>query len=118
MTRFMLIPLAAAAIPATALAQAASEAPPPALTPPPATTTSAALAPAFEAGAEVRDRNGVLLGEIASVAPAADGKVMVVVAIDGKLVGVPETSLTLSSGGGAVSRQTKAEVLAAAGASR
>lgn len=71
-------------------------------------------APAFKIGAVVVDRTGARLGPIQSVTEAVRGP-MVVIAIDGKLVGVPQSTLTLK-GVGAVSSQTKAEILAAAAA--
>ncbi|MBA3812451.1 MAG: hypothetical protein H0X27_12560, partial [Caulobacteraceae bacterium] len=61
----------------------------------------------------VTDRAGAPLGPIESLGEAAAGA-MVVIRIDGKLVGVPQGTLALRPGGGAVSAQTKAQILAAA----
>jgi hypothetical protein len=76
----------------------------------------APAAPAFKIGAIVTDRTGARLGPIQNLAEAARGP-MVVISIDGKLVSVPQSTLTLK-GGGAVSSQTKAEIAAAAGVPR
>jgi hypothetical protein len=81
---------------------------------PGAVAVPAKPAPAFKAGASVTDRGGTVVGAIESVIDTPAG-LMVVVKIDGKLVSVPQSSLTLRDGA-AVSRQSKAEMLAAAGA--
>jgi hypothetical protein len=74
----------------------------------------APAAPAFKDGAVVIDRAGVKLGPIKSLTEAPRGP-MVVIEIDGKMVSVPQGTLTLKSDG-VVSSQTKAQILAAAGA--
>ncbi len=75
-----------------------------------------APAPAFKVGAVVTDRTGARLGPIQSLAEAAR-RAMIVIEIEGKLVSVPQSTLK-PNGGGAVSSQTKAEIMAAAGAPR
>jgi hypothetical protein len=75
-----------------------------------------APAPAFKVGAVVSDRTGARLGPIQSLAEASRGA-MIVIEIDGKLVSVPQSTLR-PKGGGAVSSQTKAEIMTAAGAPR
>ncbi|MGI9168880.1 MAG: hypothetical protein ACR2FH_01710 [Caulobacteraceae bacterium] len=84
--------------------------------PAPAPAPIVAPAPHFKVGAMVTDRTGARLGPIQSLAEAARGA-MIVIEIDGKLVSVPQSTLK-AKGGGAVSSQTKAEILAAAGAPR
>jgi hypothetical protein len=74
----------------------------------------ARAAPALKIGAIVTDRTGARLGPIQSLTEAARGP-MAVILLDGKLVSVPQSTLTLK-GEGAVSSQTKAEIFAAAGA--
>jgi hypothetical protein len=77
-----------------------------------------APAPAFKAGAMVVDRNGVRLGPVESLAETgATAVAMVVIKIDGKLVSVPQSTLA-PKGANVVSTQSKAEILAAAGAPR
>lgn len=77
-----------------------------------------APAPAFKAGAMVVDRNGVRLGPVESLAETrATPVAMVVIKIDGKLVSVPQSTLALK-GANVVSTQSKAEILAVAGAPR
>ncbi len=56
------------------------------------------------------------LGPIQTVVDSNRGP-MVVIEIDGKLISTPQSSLTLK-GEGAVSSQTKAQIIAAAGAPR
>ena len=94
---------------------------PPAPSAPPAGPTSppaaiAPAAPAFKVGAIVTDRTGARLGRIQSLSEAERGP-MVVISLDGKLVSVPQSTLT-RKGEGAVSSQTKAEITAAAGVPR
>lgn len=69
-------------------------------------------APAFKVGGIVIDRTGAQLGSIESVADAERGP-MVVIKIDGKLISVPQSTLTLN-GENVVSSQTKAEIMSAA----
>jgi hypothetical protein len=59
----------------------------------------------------------VVVGTIQGVAEDARDEMVVVVKVDGKLVSVPESTLRLA-GGNAVSSQTKAQILAAAGGGR
>ncbi len=87
---------------------------PRAATPPPAVV--APPVPAFKIGGVVTDRTGARLGPIESLGEADRGA-MVVIRIDGKLVSVPQGTLALKPGG-AVSAQTKAQILAAASAPR
>ena len=86
-------------------ANAAAPSVPPAVTRP---------APALKSGAIVSDRTGAAVGPIQTLAESDRGS-MVIIKIDGKLVGVPESSLRLE-GERVVSAQTKAEMTAAAGA--
>lgn len=79
-----------------------------------APVVTAPPAPAFKVGAVVTDRTGVRLGPIQSITESPRGLV-VVIEIDGKLIGVPQSTLTLRDDG-AVSSQTKAQIIAAAGA--
>ncbi len=102
------------AVPGIALAQ-------PAVTPtpsprPPPTAVEPAPAPAFKAGSVVVDRDGTAIGAIKTLTESSRGP-MVVVEIDGKLVSVPQSTLRLQ-GDRALSSQTKAQMLAAAGAPR
>jgi hypothetical protein len=73
-------------------------------------------APAVKAGMAVVDRTGVQVGAIESVAESPQGPI-VVAKIDGKLVGLRPATLRLD-GERAVSSQSKAEMVAAAGAPR
>jgi hypothetical protein len=73
-----------------------------------------APAPAFKAGMAVVDRTGARIGVIQAVTETPGG-LNVVVEIDGKLVGVLPSRLELR-GETAVSSQTKAQILASAGA--
>jgi hypothetical protein len=103
----------------TAASVAYAQPPPPTAPPvgpmsPPAAIAPAA--PAFKVGAVVTDRTGARVGTIQSLGDAPRGP-MVVIAIDGKLVSVPQSTLTLKDDG-VVSLQTKAEILAATGAPR
>lgn len=93
--------------------------PPPTATPPVAGPESppaviAPAAPAFKVGDVVTDRAGVPLGPVKSLTDAPRGTV-VIVQIDGKLVAIPQSTLTQTRAG-ITSRQTKAEILAAAAA--
>jgi hypothetical protein len=74
----------------------------------------APAAPAFKVGAIVTDRTGARLGPIQRLTEAPRGP-MVVIAMDGKLVSIPQSTLT-PKGEAVVSSQTKAEIVAAAGA--
>lgn len=85
-------------------------------TSPSTTAVTAPPAPAFKVGAVVTDRTGARLGPIQSVTEADRGP-MVIIEIDGKLISVPQSTLTLKDEG-AVSSQTKAEIVTAAGARR
>jgi hypothetical protein len=103
---------------ATTVALAACEQTPtpptaPAAVAPEAQATKPA-APAFKAGMAVVDRSGARIGVIQAVTETPGG-LNVVVEIDGKLVGVPPARLELR-GDTAVSSQTKAQILASAGA--
>lgn len=71
-------------------------------------------APAVKAGMAVVDRTGVQVGAVESVAESPQGPI-VVAKIDGKLVGLRPSTLRLD-GARAVSSQSKAEMVAAAGA--
>jgi hypothetical protein len=93
---------------------AAGPAPRPAPAAPPVAKPAA---PAFKPGMAVLDRTGAQVGLIETVAETPGG-LNVVVKIDGKLVGLAPATLKLREGGGAVSSQTKQEMLAAAGAPR
>jgi hypothetical protein len=88
--------------------------------PSPGTAAGAALpstaAPAVKAGMAVVDRTGVQVGAIESVAESPQGPI-VVAKIDGKLVGLRPATLRLD-GERAVSSQSKAEMVASAGAPR
>ena len=79
-----------------------------------ATSTLTPPVPAFKAGAVVSDSTGATVGTVASVVEGESG-LMVVVKIDGKLVSVPQDTLTLV-GDRAVSSRTKTQMLAEAGA--
>jgi hypothetical protein len=65
-------------------------------------------------GMPVFDKSGVRVGAIAAVADSASGA-MVVLKVDGKLVSIPQASLTLD-GNVARSAQTKAQIISAASA--
>jgi hypothetical protein len=91
-------PAAAQPAPTGAAAPAVAKAPP----------------PAFQAGMPVFDGTGMQVGKVASLADSPRGP-MVVVEIDGKMVSLPQSTLTLARGT-ARSTQSKAEMLAAAGA--
>jgi len=71
-------------------------------------------APAFTAGDTVVDRAGQRVGAVQTLVETPAGP-MVVVQIDGKLVSLLQTTLRMD-GSTIVSSQTKAEMLAAAGA--
>lgn len=75
---------------------------------------ASAKAPAFKPGMEVVDRAGSRIGVIQSLTETPGGP-NVVVEIDGKLVGVKPSSLTLRNET-AVSAQTKAQIMRSAGA--
>ena len=71
-------------------------------------------APAFKSGDAVADRDGTALGSVQTLVESAAGP-MVVVNIDGKLVSLPQSTLRMR-GSAIMSTQTKAQILAAAGA--
>jgi hypothetical protein len=71
-------------------------------------------APAFKAGDAVTDRDGTAVGAVQTLVESPAGP-MVVVRIDGKLVSLPQATLNMQ-GTAIVSTQTKAQILAAAGA--
>ena len=99
-----------AAAPAVPVSPATKAIPPAPTDTPPA--SDKAPAPAFRAGAKVSDSTGAQIGVIQSIAEASTGS-MVVLNIDGKLVSVPQG--TLSPFGETVkSSQTKAQILSAA----
>jgi hypothetical protein len=98
--------------PATAqLPPAAPTAPPSAGAAPSSVTPPA---PAFRAGDAVFDRDGAAVGQVLTLTESPAGP-MVVVRIDGKMVTVPQSTLRME-GQRIVSAQTKAQILAAAGA--
>jgi hypothetical protein len=95
--------------------------PPPVATPPaPSTATGAAgatakpPAPAFKPGMVVVDRTGARVGVVKTITETPGG-LNVVIEIEGKLVGVLDSTLQLR-GESAASSQTRAEILAMAGA--
>lgn len=71
-------------------------------------------APAFNAGDAVTDRDGAALGAVQTLVESPAGP-MVVVNIEGKMVSLPQATLKMQ-GKAIVSTQTKAQILAAAGA--
>ena len=71
-------------------------------------------APAFRAGDTVADSEGVAIGQVQTLTETPAGP-MVVVRIDGKMVTLPQATLRME-GQRIVSGQTKAQILAAAGA--
>jgi hypothetical protein len=85
-------------------------------TPAPPPVVNVAPAPAFKAGDPVTDAAGSVVGPIATLTESDRGAI-VVISIDSKLVGVPQSTLKLV-GDKVVSSQTKAQMLAAAGAPR
>lgn len=89
---------------------------PPAAGPDSPPSAIAPAAPGFKVGTVVTDRTGARLGPVASLTEASAGP-MVVIEIDAKMVSVPADTLS-QRGEAVVSRQTKAEILAAAGAPR
>ena len=85
--------------------------------PPPTVPGSVAPSPpAFKVDMTVVDQAGVAVGKIKSLAESEGGPV-VIVEIDGKLVGLPQRTLILERGQ-ARSTQTKSEMLTAADAPR
>jgi hypothetical protein len=99
------------ATPAMPAPPAAAKVTPPAPTDTPPATSSEP-APAFRAGAKVSDSSGADIGVIQSIAEASTGA-MVVLKVDGKLVSVPQGTLS-PFGENVKSSQTKAQILAAA----
>jgi hypothetical protein len=98
------------ATPATPAAPATPKVIPPAPTAEPP-TGSKEPAPAFRAGAKVSDSTGADIGVIQSIAEASTGA-MIVLQVDGKLVSVPQGTLS-PFGENVKSSQTKAQILAA-----
>ena len=72
-------------------------------------------APVFRPGTVVSDRTGARVGVVESLAETRSG-LNVVIEIDGKLIGVPPSTLLLRNHS-AVSLQTREEILSTAGAS-
>lgn len=112
-TRAAFLSIAAAALSAAACQAQPTQEPTPspqaagaAVKPPP---------PAFQAGLPVVDRDGEGVGAVQSLTEGPDGP-LVIVEIDGKLVGLRQATLRLAEGR-AVSSQSRAEMLADAGAS-
>ena len=99
--------------PATEIPPVAPMAAPPAGAAPSSVTPPA---PAIRAGEAVIDRSGAEVGRIQTLIESPAGP-MVVVQIDGKMVSLPQRTLRLQ-GETVVSSQSKAEMLAAAGAPR
>jgi hypothetical protein len=104
----------ATALSTTVAAQPAN--PPPARVLPNAPVREAPPAPAFKAGDPVIDSAGQVVGPIKTVTEGVNGA-LVVIEIDSKLVGVPQSTLKMD-GARVVSSQTKAQMLAAADAPR
>ena len=73
-------------------------------------------APAFTEGMMVVDRSGAQIGRVKSLVETQYGA-LIIVEIDGKLVGVPRSTLLLQNEK-ILSSQTKDEILRAAGAPR
>lgn len=74
----------------------------------------APAAPALAVDSVVTDRTGAVLGPIVSMG-GTGAEVLVIIKIDGKLVGVPAPTLK-QNGAATVSSQSKAEILKAANA--
>jgi hypothetical protein len=89
-------------------------APPGAIAPVSVGPTTKPPLPAFKPGTIVTDRTGAQVGLIQTITDTPGG-LNVVIAVDGKLVGVRPSTLQ-HSGEKAVSSQTKEEILATAGA--
>lgn len=87
---------------------------PAALAPGEAPSSVTPPAPAFKSGDAVADSAGAALGAVQALVESPAGP-MVVVNIDGKLVSLPQATLKMQ-GNAIVSTQTKAQILAAAGA--
>ena len=86
---------------------------PPSATAPPATDANATAAK-FKAGMTVKDSAGTTIGKIIKVGKTTDGTTAVAVNIDGKMVNLATSTLTLSpTGGTVVSSMTKAQIKAA-----
>ncbi len=80
-----------------------------------AAATSAAAPPSamdFKTGAVVKDTDGVAIGTVVKAGRASDGKVAVLVTIDGKDVSLPVNLFTVA-GDSVVSSATKAQIQAA-----
>lgn len=87
----------------------------------PAPSTSASdraapPAPAIKAGDRVVDASGAAIGTVSTLTESSTGPI-VVVAIDGKQVGLPQSTLR-RDGQRVISSQTKTQILAQAGAPR
>jgi hypothetical protein len=113
MAMLQTVAILAAATSLTACQQTPPQPPAPAVAPAEGPVTKPP-APAFKPGMTVIDRSGAGIGVIQAVAETPGG-LNVVVEIDGKLVGVLPSRLELR-GETAVSSQTKAQILASAGA--
>ena len=86
---------------------------PPSARPPPASDANA-TASMFKMGMVIKDSAGATVGRIARVGKTSDGTAAVGVNIDGKMVDLATSTLSLSpSGTQAVSSMTKAEMKAA-----
>lgn len=85
-------------------------------TAPPRPPPTAPPAPAIEAGSVVYDRSGLDAGVVQSLVETPAGP-MIVARIDGKLISLPQKTLTLRDGR-LVSDQTKDQMMDAAGAPR
>lgn len=75
-------------------------------------SSSGMPAPVFRAGAKVSDSTGAQIGVIQSIAQASTGS-MVVLNVDGKLISVPQGTLS-PFGENVKSSQTKEQILSAA----
>lgn len=82
----------------------------------PSAPRPAAPAPAIQAGETVFDRTGQAVGAVQGLVETPAGA-MVVAQVDGKLISLPQSTLRVE-GRRVVSAQTKAQMLAAAGAPR
>ena len=87
---------------------------PTANTPPASDAYATAPTSMVKTGMVVKDSAGATIGNITSIRKAADGTATVAIAVDGKMVHLPGSALSLSpSGKQAVSSMTKAEIKAA-----
>lgn len=114
---FLAVPLLAAVI-----AQSGCDQVTPATPPPSASRGVAAIgaapakppAPAFKPGMTVFDRDGVQIGSVQTMTETPGG-LNVVVKVDGMMVGVPASTLTLD-GSRVTSSQTLRQIMSSAGA--